>query len=416
MNNIGVYINAFLTKDGTVPSYQYTTNSWVDAINPDKYKFTFSPSPTQITLGDTGFFTNTIKMNGPSSELIGDSNKVLQPCTVMFYMNINTLPWDTQQNSSTVELLWVAMETPNRVRFWIEKDATTSSNVLIKAEVGKSGAALDSDGTEITQSWSVPSTSIKGLHLLTFVVDVSMTDANASSPTINMYIDDPNVASATDYNKNNEVLSSLYSNLSLGISPIVINYNANLDSKFYAFALYKALLQKGDISQLYNYFEQQQSGYDLLMQAKQAADAAAQASQQQAQQIAADAANQLSALQSNYSQCQANLANATSTNIMNAIDTLKNRWQISYGDSMTASVSTSDLGSCSPLKVQPTVSTPTQTPAAVTFPPSSPNSIAYPSQDVANASAAAPASCPSSTPVPTSTPAPSIWSTIASMT
>ena len=260
--NISMYINAFLDLSGH--SSTYLISGWLDTYKPNtiEFKYTNGVPPTSLT--SVGFPTNTIGLLGPSSENIADNSKILGSFTISFYMQINNsmkFPVDSNGAPIDIEILQIYMQTPYYVIFYITKDTKNAANININALVGNS-----------VFTWNIALSALVTGNMYSFIVD---TTANANTPSITLYINTANI-NITSPPKINTPSTLYLQSLTLGVSQMVINKGGYLDANLGAFVFYNSILSSTDVTALYNYFNQQQSGYANLqaLLAKQAADAA----------------------------------------------------------------------------------------------------------------------------------------------
>ena len=326
--NIGMYINSFLDLNGL--SSTYLISGWLDTYNPNtiEFKYTNGVPPTALTT--SGFPTKTIGLLGPSSENIADKNKILGSFTISFYMQINNnlqFPVDSNGSSIDIELLQIYMQTPYYVIFYLTPDPKVSTNININALVGNS-----------VYTWNIALSALVTGNMYSFVIDTS---TNANTPTITLYINTANI-NITSPPKINTPTTLYLQSLTLGVSQLLINKGGYLDANLWAFVYYNSILSSTDITALYNYFNQQKSGYANLqaLLAKQAA-------------LNADAAKNTSNISSNLAVCNklnAELKNKCTSNVVNTPP--KPNWSINAGSASYSTLSDSDLEKCSPLIVK----------------------------------------------------------------
>jgi hypothetical protein len=376
--NIGIYINAFLDMNGKTPTYQ--SSAWDDTYNPSTINFKFNTGIPPLVITEKGFPTKSIAMWGPSSENIASQNKLLGSFTVSFYMQTAqklSFTLDSNGVAQDIELLQIFMQTPYYVIFFVSPDATVATNVNINALVGNS-----------VYTWNIPLTSLVTGNMFSFVVD---TTANANTPIITFYINSANINTTSPPKVT--VPSAIYSQqLTLGVSQMIINNGGYLDANLWAFIYYNSILSSTDIATLYLYFTQQQNGYAYALALLAEKEAAA------AKLLAENAANS-SNLSDDLATCKAKLLSQTSSNV--AKTPAKPDWSINAGPASGA-LSDSDLAKCSALNVNKfgekstssatsSASTAsTATASAATNKSSGSLKIAYPSTDIANATAASP--------------------------
>jgi len=326
--NIGMYINAFLDINGN--SSTYLISGWLDTYNPNtiEFKYTNGVPPTSLT--ETGFPTKTIGLLGPSSENIADKNKILKSFTLAFYMQINNnlkFTLDSNDEPIDIELLQIYMQTPYYVIFYITPDLKVLTNVNINALVGNS-----------VYTWNIALSSIVTGNMFSFVIDTSI---NANTPIITLYINTANI-NITSPPKINTPTTLYVQNLTLGVSQMVINKGGYLDANLWAFVYYNSILSSTDITELYNYFNQQKSGYANL-QALLA---------QQAEQNAKDA-NSTSNITSDLATCHkinAELKDKCTSNVVKTPP--KPNWNINAGAASYSKLSDSSFKNCSLLDVK----------------------------------------------------------------
>lgn len=326
-SKIGIYINGFLNEKGK--SLTYLPTGWEDTYNPSTidFKFTSGIPPKSIT--QTGFPTKSIAMLGPSSENISDETKILESFTVSFYMQFNKnniyFITDINRKPLDIELLQIYMQTPYYVIFYMSQNKDPSF-VDITALVGNS-----------VYIWKLAISTIVTSNMFSFVVD---TTKNANTPEIILYINGVNINVSTP--PKIVIPNSIYSqSLILGVSNIIINKGGYLDANLWAFIYYNSILSQTDITALYNYFNQQNSGYTNI-----------QLLLSQHSQYVNSAATNITDLQNKLSQ----LRNSVNTQLQTCINSTTSKsatpnWTVRAGPAELSKISSNDMDKCSPLEL-----------------------------------------------------------------
>lgn len=326
---ISMYINAFLDLKGQ--SSTYLISGWLDTYNPETIEFKFTNNNLPISLTTNGFPTKTIGLLGPSSENIADKDKILGSFTVSFYMQISnnfTFPSDKNDEPIDIEFLQIYMQTPYYVIFYMTSDSKIKTNVNINALVGNS-----------VYTWNIAKTALFTSNMFTFIINTSK---NENTPVIEFYMNKASI----NVTKTSTPSTLYLQKLTLGVSQLVINKGGYLDANLWAFVLYNSILSSTDITELYNFFEEQKSGYANLQKRLAEQEAASAAA-------AAAAANSASNLSIKLAECDkrnAELINKCKLDIVKTPP--KPNWNIKAGASSYSALSDGSLEECSILDVR----------------------------------------------------------------
>jgi hypothetical protein len=219
-------------------TYQCQTNYWCDANN-SSIKYFLSGQNVPATIDNNGLPLKNIEIIGPSASTLVSSanNYTLQSFTIVFYLNMNTLNFDT---NGQIILYQMNAENPNAISLFIQQIPNDSNNVEISAQCGHSSNYY---------TWVVPITTILSNGNTTLYSLVHDNDAS----TLTLYIGvGRNIYSVTRNDTDT-------ANIILTNTQITINTNSNLDANILAFCYYNIALSRNDMKQLNTYFEQQAS-------------------------------------------------------------------------------------------------------------------------------------------------------------
>lgn len=295
-------------------------------------KFTLTGSGLNYT---NGLAMSGMLLDGPRARSFSTTaaSYRLSSFTVSFFGKFNTL------TNLPITLFIMPAETtyrntPTIVKLSILSHPTDATNVVVKAEVGRTVA-----------SWDIPKTTlITGQNnLYTFVYDASST---TSGPSVKFYIGTsaPNVFTPAAPGSTGAAAEATPSeDIILGNSQVQVNKETKLDMNLYAFIYYNVAFGNSDQQDLYDYFTQESSGISRLIRSAVSAQSALDSAQQ------THTAN-LSRCQNSLASCRSDLQTAQAAAA--AAKERSNPWQVNLDERNGASASTNDLNKCSPLSVR----------------------------------------------------------------
>ena len=238
-NSFNVESNPAITNRNT--TYQCQNNYWCDTKT-TTIKYFLNGQNVPATIDNIGLPMKNIMIQGPASySLVNVSNNYhLNSFTVIFYLNFNTISFDTDAEIILYEMF---AESPNNVRIIITEIPNDSNNVEINVIVGP---------TTLIYSWVIPITTLLSngnttLYSLVYDEDQLL---------LTFYIGvGKNIYTAT-LDKKPQII--------LGLTPLEINKNRNLDAFLSAFCYYNYPLSRTDMEAVNKFFIQESSSIYLL--------------------------------------------------------------------------------------------------------------------------------------------------------
>lgn len=323
-----MYFNSFNIENiSNVPgqnnTYYCQQNKWCDAQKNIQYFLNGQNVPSVIDNG--GLPLKNILIQGPPTySLVSASNNYqLGSFSIIFYLNFNTLSFDTDAEIILYEMF---AEYPNKIRISIVEIPDDPNNVDFNVIIGN---ALN------IYTWKIPITTALSNGNTTVYSIVYDNDALM----ITLYIGvGANIYTTPIHNTSAPTII-------LGVTPLQINTNRNLDASILAFCYYNYALSKTDMVAVNDYFIQESSSTYLLESAYDA--------------LRASLSSQNSALIN-----QLNNTTQTINGLQSKIDSMScpaaasgpaqapsgPRWHVKMNGS--SSVNDSDLQQCSPLTLK----------------------------------------------------------------
>jgi hypothetical protein len=238
-----MYFNSFNIEDisnvpGQNKTYYCQPNKWCDTQNSIQYFLNGQNVPTAIN--NEGLPLKNIMIVGPPTYSLVDASKnyQLNSFSVIFYLNFTSITLDTNAEIILYEMF---AEYPNKIRISISEKADDPFNVVI-------GSAT------IIYHWPIPKSTILSNGNTTLYSVVYDYD----TLKINLYIGAGLYTYSADVNESNTPT------IILGVTPLQLNTNRNLDASILAFCYYNYALTLSDIKDVNAYFIQEASSTYLL--------------------------------------------------------------------------------------------------------------------------------------------------------
>lgn len=325
-----MYFNSFnIINDPNVPhkntTYQCQNNYWCDT-KPSGIKYFLNGQNVPAKIENIGLPLKNIMIQGPATySLVNASdNYQLHSFTVIFYLNFNTLIFDTDAEIILYEMF---AESPNRIRISITQIPNDTTNVEVNVIVGPA---------TVIYSWTIPITTLLSngnttLYSLVYDEDQLL---------LTLYIGVGKNVYTSSMDKKPDII--------LGVTPLQINTNRNLDAFISAFCYYNYALSRTDMIAVNNFFIQESSSIYIL--------------QSTLSSLKSSLSSQNNALIN-----QLNTTSQTINGLQNTIHTLENKscpapqvvaapapsgpkWHINMDN--VSSVNDKDLQQCSPLTLK----------------------------------------------------------------
>ena len=247
VKNALLYFNSFNSKPSSSlvtninRTFQCATNFWCDAINSSIKYFLNGPN-VPATIDNSGLYMKQILIQGPPTYSLSSAsdNYHLESFTVAFYLNFNSVSFDTDAD---IRLFEMFAQTPNLIRISFVPIQNDKENIELNVYVGPSN---------IIYSWVVPITTILSNGNTTLYSLVYDTD----TAILTFYIGlGKNVYTATVVNTPTIVL---------GPQQLQLNTNRNLDASISAFCYYNIALSRNDMNKLNDYFVQEAASLNVM--------------------------------------------------------------------------------------------------------------------------------------------------------
>ena len=310
-------------------TYSSLTNQWIDFsrntnANANNIGFTLVSSAALpgTLVSANGLPIKGIKMVGPPSTQFG--NGYLDSFTAVWYMKINALEF----TKNKIMIFQLFAETPNKIQLNIQPNGTDATTAVVEAIVGVATTKYQ---------WTIPRTTLMSNGNTTLYSLVYNPTANK----LNFYIGELEYPADVTLNPDYPI--------KLGLSQMIINDTPkfqSLDANILAFAYYNVALTNAELKALSVYFSKEAGGINLLQQMAQQEAARVL----QLQKEIATTATSYTDLQKQLQECKA----STPAPEKPAVQGDPKKWNIRAaqraGEEDT--ISTKDLGQCSPLSLK----------------------------------------------------------------
>jgi len=329
-----MYFNSFnIESVPNVPNNNNTyfcqANKWCDAIVPsNNIQYFLNGQNVPAKINNTGLPLKNIMIQGPPTYnlVTAAQNYELSSFSIIFYLNFNVISFDTDAEIILYEMF---AEHPNKIRISIIEIPNDPANVEFQVIVGPAN---------ILYTWTIPITTVLSNGNTTLYSVVYDSD----TLLITLYI---------GVGKNiytSQLSGSSAPTIILGVTPLQINTNRNLDAFISAFCYYSYALSFADMKLVNSYFDQESSSSFLLQETLKA--------------LKASLSSQNNALIN-----QLNNSSQTINGLNSQISSLENqscpaaqggpapapsgpRWHVNMNG--VSSVGDSDLQQCSPLTLK----------------------------------------------------------------
>ena len=241
-----MYFNSFNVKNdsgiaSTNNTYQCDNNTWCDALN-RSIKYFINGTNIPLTIDNIGLPMNNIMIQGPPSySLVSrDNHYKLGSFSVVFYLNFNSITFDSDADIILYEMF---AESPNRVKIALIEIPNNTEDLELSITLGPADQAY---------TWKIPRSTFESNGNTTLYSLVY----NESDKTVTFYIGTSANINVADIQGTPRII--------LGVTPLEINKNRNLDALLSAFCYYDVVLTRLDLERIKNFFENQSRSVNTL--------------------------------------------------------------------------------------------------------------------------------------------------------
>ena len=241
-----MYFNSFNVRNdsgiaSTNNTYQCDNNTWCDALN-RSIKYFINGTNIPLTIDNIGLPMNNIMIQGPPSySLVSrDNHYKLGSFSVVFYLNFNSITFDSDADIILYEMF---AESPNRVKIALIEIPNNTEDLELSITLGPADQAY---------TWKIPRSTFESNGNTTLYSLVY----NERDKTITFYIGTSANINVADIQGTPRII--------LGVTPLEINKNRNLDALLSAFCYYDVVLTRLDLERIKKFFENQSKSVNTL--------------------------------------------------------------------------------------------------------------------------------------------------------